>query len=270
METRASDDATQLAFEAAQRATVVAAAGGDGTLGEVVNGLMQAKAAGYNGARLGLLPLGTGNDFSRCLGTGTDLKAAVEALLSGAPRAVDLGQVCFSNSEPRWFINIAGCGFDALVAQRVNDFRNRRFWRHVRGMPAYLSAVLQELAALRAASLQMRFDSEAHAQRALLCAIANATSYGGGMRVAPDALIDDGLFDICLIGDAGRGEFLRAFPGVFSGKHISHPKVTMRRASEVHLESEPRLPILVDGDVLGTTPATFRLVPRAIEVMSPR
>jgi diacylglycerol kinase (ATP) len=90
------------------------------------------------------------------------------------------------------------------------------------------------------------------------------------MRVAPDARIDDGVFDLCLIGDAGRGEFLRAFPGVFSGKHVSHPKVTMLRAREVHLESDPPLPVLVDGDVLGTTPATFRLVARAIFVMSPR
>ena len=176
----------------------------------------------------------------------------------------------FEDGEPRWFINVAGCGFDALAAQRVNDYRDRRGWRHVRGMPAYLCALLQELATLRAASLRIEADGQIYEQRSLLCAVANATSYGGGMRVAPDAELDDGLFDICTIADAGRVEFLRAFPGVFAGKHVSHPKVTMRRARSIRLTSEPPLPVLVDGDVLGTTPASFRIVPCALEIMAPR
>lgn len=267
LETHVAGDATRLAAKAAaEGATLVAAAGGDGTLSEVLNGL----AIGGFTTRLGILPLGTGNDFARCLGIGTDLKAAVDTLFHGTPRAIDVGQARFGDHAPRYFVNVAGCGFDALAAQRVNDNRDRRGWRHIRGMPAYLCAVLQELATLRAASLRLDADGEIFEQRAMLCAIANATSYGGGMRVAPDAQLDDGLFDICTIAEAGRWEFLRAFPGVFKGTHVSHPKVTMRRAQEIHLSSEPPLPVLVDGDVLGTTPVRFSILPRAVEVMAPR
>ncbi len=267
LETRAAGDATRLAAQAAaEGANIVAAAGGDGTLSEVLNGL----AAGGFTARLGILPLGTGNDFARCIGVGTDLKAAVDTLFHGTPRAIDVGQVRFGDHAPRYFLNVSGCGFDALAAQRVNENRDRRGWRHIRGMPAYLCAVLQELATLRAASLRLEADGQVFEQRAMLCAIANATSYGGGMRVAPDALLDDGLFDICTIAEAGRWEFLRAFPGVFKGTHVSHPKVTMRRAREIYLSSEPPLPVLVDGDVLGTTPVRFSILPCALEIMAPR
>ena len=269
LETKAPCDATRLAAEAAPRSTLVVAAGGDGTLGEVVNGVMDG-TLGANRPRLGLLPLGTGNDFARCLGIPRDWRKAVWTLFHGAPRMVDVGRATFENDgATHWFVNVAGCGFDGLAARRVNELRHRPGWRHVRGTAAYLCAVLQELATLRAASLRIGLDGEFHEQRAVLCAVANATSYGGGMRVAPDAQIDDGLFDVCLIGDAGRLEFLRAFPRVFQGTHVSHPKVGVRRAAEVSLASDPPLPVLIDGDVLGVTPVRFSIVPRALEVMAP-
>ena len=186
------------------------------------------------------MPCGTGNDFARCLGIGTDWQKAIDILFEGAPRRVDVGHVCFLNTgKKHLFINVAGCGFDASVAQRVNDFRFHRFWRRVQGMPAYLCAVLQELVALRAANLTLECDGKIYQQRAVLCAVANATSYGGGMLVAPQAKPDDGEFDICLINEATRGEFLRAFPRVFKGTHVSHPKVKMLRGREIVLKSEP-------------------------------
>lgn len=104
----------------------------------------------------------------------------------------------------------------------------------------------------------------------MLCAIANATSYGGGMLVAPQAQLDDGQFDICLIGEARRGEFLRAFPRVFKGTHISHPKVSMLRGRVITLHSEPPLPVLVDGDVRGTTPVRFWIEPKTLRVRAPK
>lgn len=266
LETKAPGEAIELAAQAAQHSDLVVAAGGDGTLGEVVNGLAQSNFS----AQLGILPCGTGNDFARCLGIGTDWQKAIKILFEGAPRRVDVGHVHFLNSgEEHLFINVAGCGFDALVAQRVNDFRFHRFWRRVQGMPAYLSAVLQELVALKAANLTIECDGEILHQRAILCAVANATSYGGGMLVAPQAKPDDGAFDICLIKEATRSEFLRAFPRVFKGTHVSHPKVIMLRGREIVLKSEPPLPVLVDGDVRGTTPVRFWLEPQILQVRVP-
>lgn len=260
-------------MQAAQNgADVVAAAGGDGTLSEVMNGLLQASTDNRDGKAptLGLVPTGTGNDFARCLGLSLDWQAAVPLLFKGTPRLIDVGYIKFETTgDELRFLNIAGCGFDALAAQRVNDFRHQTGWRHLCGTPAYLAAVFQELTSLRAATLSISCDGQTHELRALMCAVANATSYGGGMLVAPAAKLDDGLLDICLIAEAGRVEFLRAFPGVFKGTHVSHPKVTMLQGREIRIDSDPPLPVLVDGDVRGFTPVSFRVTPAALNIMAP-
>ena len=255
VETQTPGHARELARQAAEEGTsVVAAAGGDGTLNEVVNGLMG------TGATLGLLPLGTGNDFARCLGIGTDLNAGVNTLVHGVPRPIDVGQ-----ANGRWFLNIAGCGFDAIVAERAN-----RGFPVLRGTAAYLAAIAHSLLHLKPATLTLTLDGETQTVRALMCSVANATSYGGGMKVTPDAEIDDGLFDLCLLREAGRLEFLRAFPRVFKGTHTTHPRVTMLRARAVHIESDIPLPLLIDGEVIGATPVTFTLAPRALSVLAPK
>ena len=255
VETRAPRDGVELAAQAASDgADVVAAAGGDGTYNEVANGLVG------TGVRLGILPLGTGNDFARGIGVRIDLARSVEILFQGVPWSIDLGR-----AQGRWFINVAGCGFDAVVAARVN-----RGFRFLRGSSAYVAAVLQSLVAFRPADVRITIDGEPWRTRAMLCCISNAPSYGGGMLIAPDAKLNDGLFDICVLGDAGRLEFLQAFPRVFKGTHTTHPKVTMLKARHVLVESDPPLPVLVDGDVIGRTPAEFTIVPRAIEVMTSR
>lgn len=264
LETTSPGEATLLAAQAAKDGCgFIVAAGGDGTLGEVVNGLAQSNYT----AVLGILPFGTGNDFARCLGIGTNWQRALAILFEGATCKVDVGHALFEETGAQHlFINVAGCGFDALVAERVNDFRFHPLWRHVRGVPAYLSAVGQELLKLRAADLILECDGKEIQHRAMLCAVANATSYGGGMLVAPDAKPDDGEFDICLIKEAGCLEFLRAFPRVFKGTHTSHPKVQMRRGREITIQSAPPLPVLIDGEVRGTTPVRFWLEPRILKV----
>jgi len=254
VETTTALRATELAARAAvDGAMIVAAAGGDGTLNEVANGVV-----GTN-ALLGILPLGTGNDFARDLGLGTDLSASVEALCFGAPRPIDLGKC-----NERWFLNIAGCGFDAIVAQRVNHG-----FRFLRGTAAYIAAVAQSLIGLRAAEMRLTLDEETIEVRALMCSVCNTTCYGGGMKIAPDAKIDDGWFDICIISDAGRWEFLRTFPRVYKGTHTTHPKVRIIRARNVTIKSDRPLPLLIDGEVLGTTPVAFTLFPHALRIMAP-
>ncbi|HLV81020.1 MAG TPA: diacylglycerol kinase family protein, partial [Chthonomonadaceae bacterium] len=218
-------------------------------------------AAGLAGtpALLGVLPLGTGNDLARALGLYGSLERAVETLFTGRPRRLDLG--C---ALGRPFLVAAGCGFDAVVAARVN-----RGGPLLRGTAAYIAAVLECLQTFRPAALRLTLDGQPLEARAMLCTVANAPTYGGGMRIAPDARLDDGWLDVCLVGDVGRVEFLRAFPRVFRGTHVTHPKVTMLRARHICVESDPPLPVNVDGDVLGATPATFTLAPHAISVLAP-
>lgn len=255
VETTEKGDGTRLTKEAVESgAHIVAAAGGDGTISEVVNGLVGSKAT------LAVLPLGTGNDFARHLGLGTDLDLAVKTLFHGTPQALDLGF-----TQGRWFHNIAGCGFDAVVAERVN-----RGFRFLRGTSAYVAAVVQSLFTYRAVLMRLTVDGETRTLRAMLCSVANTTSYGGGMLVAPEAKIDDGLFDICLIAEAGPIEFLRAFPRVFKGTHTTHPKVTMLRGKHVRIETDTPLPVFIDGDVFGTTPIEFALHPHVIKVLVPQ
>ena len=261
--TCATENAATLAKRALQNgAQIIAAAGGDGTLGEVLN------AVHGSGAKLGVLPLGTGNDFARTLGIGTDLELASATLFGQNCRVIDAGRAIFAG-ESRLFLNVAGCGFDAKVARRINAGRTHFFWRHWKGVAAYLAATALELKQLRAARLRLDLDGEIVDTRALLCAVANARSYGGGMKVAPAASLDDGSLDICLIKEASRIEFARAFPSVFRGEHVGHPRVEMFRARRVGVWCDRPWPVLVDGEVCGVTPLTLEIVPRAVEMMAP-
>jgi YegS/Rv2252/BmrU family lipid kinase len=246
--------ATELAKQAADEGVpIVVAAGGDGTCGEVVNGIVDTST------RLGILPLGTGNDFARCAGISENLQIAVENLFTGKPHRVDLGWV-----NGRYFINIAGCGLDAAVAQRAN-----RGFRFLHGTTAYIAAVAQTILTFQPPHMHITTDSEDLHVRALLCTVANSPSYGGGMRIAPYAQIDDGWLDVCIAQAVSKWEFARVFPRVFSGTHISHPSFLMQKARQVRVESDPPALILVDGDVMGTTPAEFCIYPGAIEVILP-
>lgn len=244
-----------LAREAALAgADLVVAAGGDGTIGEVANGLVGTSAT------LGVLPLGTGNDFARTIGIGTDLNLAARTLGQGQAQTIDLGKL----DRGGYFINVAGCGFDAEVATRVNHG-----FRYLRGTTAYVAAVLQTLRSFRPTRVTIEHDGEVCEELVMLCAIANARTYGGGMRIAPHAELDDGLFDVVLVGDVSRSEFLRAFPRVFKGTHLSHPKVQHFRCSSIRVSSNKGLAVLADGEEVGSTPASFQVVPNAVKVMMP-
>jgi diacylglycerol kinase (ATP) len=234
-------------------ADIVAAAGGDGTIREVVNGLVGTKAI------LGVLPMGTGNDFSRTLGIGTDLDRAIQTLIFGSPQLIDLGQ-----SLRGYFINVAGCGFDAVVAQRINHG-----FKYLRGTAVYVAAVGQTLISYRPKPITLEIDGVTHKEIITLCAIANAQSYGGGMRIAPNADLTDGQFDVVLVGNVSKLEFIATFPRVFKGTHIHHPKVKILRGTEVRILSETPMPILADGEEIGFTPIEFKVVPKAIRVMMP-
>jgi diacylglycerol kinase (ATP) len=256
--TTGPEDAARFAREAAESgADVVVACGGDGTVNGVVTGI-----AGF-GCALGLMPLGTGDDLARTLGLAGDLPLAVRTLFRGCAKPIDVGRWSCGGREGR-FINVAGTGFDGVVAGRIN-----RGYRFLRGTNAYVAAVLQTLATHRPSQMRIEMDGRPVEGPTMLCAVANAKCYGGGMQVAPEAEYDDGLFDVAVVGDFGAAEFLRTFPKVFRGAHLGHPKISMHRAQCVRIESDPPLPVLADGEVIGTSPVEFRLEERALRVLVP-
>ena len=253
IETTGPGSATALAREAvATGVQTVVAAGGDGTLCEVLNGVIGSDV------RLGHIPLGTGNDFARTIGIGLTIKDAVLSIFYGDPVKIDVGKI-----RDKYFLNIAGCGFDAVVAERIN-----KGVKNLKGRAAYISAVYQSLRDFEPVDMNLTFDDETREVRAMLCAVANARSYGGGMKVAPDALLNDGVFDICVV-SAGKWEFVKSFPKVFKGTHTTHPDVHMARARRVRVETNRPVSVIVDGESFGETPAEFTLEPAAITMLGP-
>lgn len=258
IETTAPGVARVLARRAADAgALTVVAAGGDGTFGEVASGLAGSRT------RLALVPLGTGNDFARALGIGRDIASAVHTVFNGRRRPIDLGQVRCSAGE-RVFLNAAGCGFDAAVGERVN-----RGYPLLRGSAIYVAAVLGAIRSLRPVAMRIEVDGCTWTLMSTLCVVSNGPRFGGGMRIAPGARPDDGVLEVCVVSAAGRLEFVRHFPRVYRGTHVDHPKVTMLRGKRVRLEGDEPVPMLVDGDLFGSTPAEITVLPRALEVLVP-
>lgn len=238
--------ATRLAREAADEGfEAVLACGGDGTLGQVLAGLLD------TGVPAGIVPAGTGNDFARTVGLSRDPATAARQLVAGHAASIDLLSI---NDGTLWAANVIGTGFDAEVAERMN--RRRRL---AGGAFAYLVGIAQELVRFRPIEVRLRADRAEWEGRALLVVVANAKSYGGGMKVAPQAEIDDGLLDVVLVEHMGRLEFIRNLPKVFRGTHLSHPAVHLWQAEKVEVETATPAPTLVDGDVQCETPLHVRI-----------
>lgn len=254
LETAAAGETPALAHSLSTEHDLVLACGGDGTLSEVVNGLLE------TGTPAGLIPSGTGNDFARAIGLSLQPEQAARQLLTGAPVAVDLLEVGETGLVA---INIIGAGFDAAVARRMNAQTRGAGWL------AYLSAVLLELTHYRPTELRLWVDGQEWQGRTLLVAVANAQSYGAGMWIAPQASITDGLLDVVLVREMSRLHFLRSLPLVFRGAHLSHSHVQVWRGREVRIETAPPAPVLVDGDLQAQTPLTVRILPRRARLWLP-
>ena len=232
---------------AAEGFDAVFACGGDGTLSEVVGGLLD------TGVPAGIIPAGTGNDFARTLGVPLDPAAAAESYLCGRAGPLDL--LCVDGGR-LWAINVMGVGFDARAARRVNARS-----RVTGGSLAYLTGVAAELAANRPTVVRVTVDGERWEGPVLLVAVANARSYGAGMMIAPQAEIDDGLLDLVVVEHLSRTAFAVNFPRVMRGTHLSLPIVHIWRASKVIIETNEPSPVLIDGDLKGETPLTVEVAP---------
>jgi YegS/Rv2252/BmrU family lipid kinase len=250
---------------AADGADVLVVVGGDGSVHEVVNGLL---AAGADAVEVAVLPRGTGKDFVRSLRIPRGLEAAIDVAKDGATRTVDVGRARFTGWDgspaEAWFANFAGAGISGAIARRANVSS-----KALGGRLSFMWATVAVFARWKSAEITAEIDGERRTGRMFEVLAMNGDYTAGGMWMAPDAAADDGLFDVILIGDVTKADFVRTFPKIYRGKHLSHPKIDRLQGSRVRIEAEIPLPIVLDGEQPGTTPATFELVPAALRVRVP-
>jgi diacylglycerol kinase (ATP) len=257
--------ATELARQALDDGyRTIVAVGGDGTVNEVLNGLVDEGAVDPE-VVLGIIPWGTGADFARTAGIPRDYAAACRHLLRSETRSIDLGKItclCEGQEVERYFINAAGLGFDGEVAELVN--RNPKL---LGGTIPYLACLFTRLVTYRNKNVEFSFDDQYVRGRTNSVIVCNGRYLGGGMFVAPEASLDDGLFDVVVLGNLNKLEVVANVPRVYKGTHLTHPKVSFCRAREVHVESQERMFLQAEGELIGEAPATFRVIPRTLRVL---
>ena len=236
-----------------EQVTVVAC-GGDGTAHLLVNAVFDLPVT------FAVIPMGTGNDFSRCLGIRNTAQAC-QTLETGSPTLMDVVSIRHREGF-RYFLGIASCGFDAQVNERANSYRGPK------GTAKYVAALLAELKRLAPLELQVTREKELQVHNLTLLAVANTPSYGGGMRVAPDASAYDGSLDVVQVAAVSRMTLLRVFPKVFRGSHVTHPAVKISSAKTLGVSGND-FPIYADGEFVGRGPATFTVHPCAVQVLHP-
>ena len=247
-------------------ARVLVAVGGDGTVHEVVNGLRGSEAA--SSVELAVLPPGTGVDFARKFGIPIDLDAAIDVAKDGATRLIDLGHARHVTADgadsEAYFANFAGAGMSGAIARRANASS-----KALGGRLSFFWATVAVFARWRSASVRVTVDEEERSQRMVEVLVTIGQYAAGGMWVTPGASPDDGLFDVLLIGDVTKADFIATFPKIYRGRHIGHPKIELLRGREVSVHTPAPLPIALDGEQPGTTPATFTVVPKALRLRVP-
>jgi len=226
----------------------VVAFGGDGFIHEIIQHIVPREIS------LGVIPCGTGNDFARSIDIyRLSLNQQLELIAQTKSRSIDLGRV-----GSTWFVAILSTGFDALVNDRANAMQ----WP--KGRMRYNIAMIEKIVALRAHSYRIRLDGEFVDVQATLVTVANGPSYGGGMKVCPDATLTDGLFDVMVLGKVSRTELLKVFPKVYSGRHVGHPAVTFYRCREIEIIGSGSS--FADGEPISTLPVSAECVSNALKV----
>jgi len=253
-ESQSAEHLTELARAAsAEKPDLIVSAGGDGTHHYVINGLFKSEIP------LGLLPMGTGNDFARGVDMPTDVGAAAATLLKGHTREIDLAQV-----GAAVYGCIAGVGFDSTVTRYANQHA-----RWLSGPLAYPWSILCCMREYRPQQLEITADGDSYSEEVLFAVVGNNPSYGGGIRLAPRAKLDDGILDICIVPYMSRLELLRWVPRTYRGEHLNHPRIKYFQARKISLRAASRMELFGDGEFLQELPATIEVVPRALRVIAP-
>ncbi|HEU5477198.1 MAG TPA: diacylglycerol kinase family protein [Gaiellaceae bacterium] len=233
--------------------------GGDGTVNEVVNGV-----AGTD-AEIAVLPCGTGQDFGRTHGVPGRFDAAVRTALDGETKAIDLGRVVWEDGTSRFFANVASVGMSGAVARRANAMT-----KALGGRLTFFYALTREFLVWQNARVTVELEGGVVREGAMHDVIvANGRYHAGGMKLAPDARQDDGAFDVVLIGDVTKLDFVTTAPKLYTGRYLSHPKIELLRSATVGIEATEPLPLELDGEPIGMTPARFEVVPSALRVRVP-
>ncbi len=254
LESRDARHLTRLARQAREeKPDLVVSAGGDGTHHYVVNGLFGSEVP------LGLLPLGSGNDFADGIGIPAEPRAAAAILIRGRTHRIDLGRV-----GSTVYGCIAGVGFDAIVTR----FANERVQR-MRGSLGYVWSILRCLKSYRAQPLELCSDVRDFSGDVMFAVVGNNVSYGGGVKITPRALLDDGLLDVCIVPAMAKLELLRWLPSVYRGAHLAHPRIVYFKARRVALSSPSRLELFGDGEFIQELPASIEVLPRALRIVVP-
>lgn len=248
------DDGRRLAQEAAAAGEIAVVLSGDGLAGAVAGAL-----SGQPDAVMGVIPGGRGNDFCRSAGIPLDALAACEVIATGDPHPIDLGEV-----DGRPFIGIASLGFDSDANRIANEAPARL------GSLVYVYGALRALVAWKPARFTIEVDGSTRTFVGWNVAAANARAYGGGMYLAPDASLRDGVLDVVTTAQVGKLRFARSLPKVFKGRHVDEPSVDVVRGREVRVSADRAFTVYADGDPIGELPVTIRAVPRALSVLLPR
>ncbi len=253
--TQSLEHARELGRAACEAGEVAVAFGGDGIVGAV------ADAIKHTDGMLGVLPGGRGNDFARVLGIPLEPIPACQVLADGIVRLLDLGQ-----AGEHTFIGIASCGFDS-EANRIANHTTV-----IKGNLVYAYGAIRALTAWRPATFEVRLDGGDPPRKIVgyTIAAANSKAYGGGMMLAPDASLQDGLLDVVMVEHVPKRRFLRLLPTVFKGAHVRQPNVHVARAAEITVSADRSFTMYADGDPIGKLPITVRCLKSAVRVLVPR
>jgi len=250
--TRSLEHGVEQALRAVDAGELPVVLSGDGMLGAIGGAMAGSETP------LGLVPCGRGNDLARVLGIPEDPEAAVETILHGHSRRIDVGEV-----NGKRFLGIVSVGFDSEASRVANETR------FLRGSLVYAYAAIRTLIGWKPARFTIVTDEGRRRVSGYSVSVANSRAYGGGMFIAPDAELDDGRFDVVAIGEGSKLRFVGSLPKVFKGTHVENDEVQVFRASRLELDASRPFPVYADGEHLTELPASLRVLPRALSVLVP-
>lgn len=261
--TEAPGHARELAKSAVKKGyELVVSVGGDGTINEVVNGLYD--AGNITDVRLGIICTGTGGDYVRTIGIPRTYPEACQCLLSPRKLAVDVGAVeCIKGGQTvkRLFTNFAGIGFDAEIVRATTQK-----FKIMGATGSYLMGLFSTLICYRNKKVSLSIDGDESQSQVCTVLMCNGKYGGGSMLAAPDADLTDGLLDVLIIGNLSKPDLIWSLPRVYKGTHLTHPKVTLKKAREIKISSEEPIPLQTDGELLGGLPARFYIQPAKLNI----
>jgi len=257
-------EAVELAQKAADNgAELIVSVGGDGTVNEIVNGIIKSK----NDPPLGIIPLGWANDFIKSTNIPSDIIEACKILIKGKIKKIDVGVI----NDQIYFANLCGIGFDAEVAHLANQIKNTHPNWNTLGAFIYVFATVKKLLSpFSYHNVKIKFDGKEIHSKILFIAIGNGKFYGGRFKITPEAILDDGLLEICLVEEMGRFKYLSIIPKVFKGTHASIKGINFYRAKEVLIQSSEPILAQVSGEVIeGQKEFSITLLPKSLKLIVP-